>query len=354
MSDEEENKIITLEKKEPPEKWEINKQLELFGNFLTNDNKSVSNTIEFWEGIPKYFINSKQQEKLRTEAGHADPQKREYIKDGITYIAKIQPALIEQPDGTYKAFFPSVTEELIEETLKKIMSDQRYITQDANQAETWVKFSLHMIQKELKEHGKARSLDEIKHAIDVMSRSVIILFKGKKEIWTGAILQDLVTVDREEYKGNPTSLHVARLPLFISKAINHLEYRQFNYKRLMNSKNQLTRYIYKRLINKYTHANYLNDYHFLYSKIKKESGLLEAKEERENRRKLKNALDELIKIGVIYSYDAENKNEGKKIIDIKYTVKPSQEFISEQKAANKRQNNIIDIAQDKNNLPVDN
>jgi len=51
---------------------------------------------------------------------------------------KIQPTLIEQEDGSYKAFFPSVTEELVEEALKKILADQRYGLHDPNNVETWV------------------------------------------------------------------------------------------------------------------------------------------------------------------------------------------------------------------------
>ena len=31
-------------------------QLELFGQFVTNDQSEVSNTVELWESIPKYFF----------------------------------------------------------------------------------------------------------------------------------------------------------------------------------------------------------------------------------------------------------------------------------------------------------
>jgi hypothetical protein len=56
-----------------------------------------------------------------------------------------------------------------------------------------------MISKELRDKGRGRDRAEIKRALLVMSRSVITLYRGKKEIWSGAILQDLVTVDREEW-----------------------------------------------------------------------------------------------------------------------------------------------------------
>ena len=346
MSDDEKkkNNVIRLEHKSPPKEWEISKQLDLFGQFVTNDKSKVSNTIEFWDSIPKFFLNSKQQEKLRTKEGLANSYIKKYEKDGQEYKIKIQPALIEEKDGTEKAFFPSVTEELVEEVLKKILTDQqKYGIHIENKEETWVKFSLSMIHKELKEHGKTRSREQIKQAIQVMNRSILILYKGKKEIWSGAILQDLVTVDRDKYIEGKENLHVARLPLFVSHAINQLDYRQFNYNKLMVSNNQLTRYIYKRLINRFTNANYHNQYHFMYSDIKQGSGLLEAGEAKANRRKVKNSLNELMEQKIISKYEVEEKIENRAVIDVKYIILPSPDFIQEQKAANKRNNNILDI-----------
>jgi len=60
-----------------------------------------------------------------------------------------------------------------------------------------------------------------------------LFLKEGKEIWSGAILQDLVTVGRDDYIANTDAQHIARLPVFISNAINCLDYRQFNYTRLM-------------------------------------------------------------------------------------------------------------------------
>src|SRR5687768_10288450 len=81
--------------KKPPEKYIKSLQLDLFSQFVTNDKSEVSNTVEIWESIPKYFFTPKQVEKLRTESGHADPYKMEFSYDGISCSVKIQPALIE-------------------------------------------------------------------------------------------------------------------------------------------------------------------------------------------------------------------------------------------------------------------
>ena len=329
--------MVETKKKTPPGKAIKSLQYDLFGQFVTNDKNEVSNTVEVWESIPKYFFTARQVKKLRTEKGHADPYQWEYIYDGQPCTVTVQPALIRQKDGSYKAFFPGATEELVEEALKKIFADQHYGLHNPNPKapESWVRFSLRMIAGELKLRGRSRSLDEIKHAIKVMSACILTVSIEKKEVWQGAILQDLVTVGRAEYLADTTTHHVARLPLFISHSINSLEYRQFNYGRLMTCNEQLSRWLYKRLINRFRQANSLNDYHFMYSDLK-HSGLLQQVTEEGNRRKVLSALKELIKKDVLLRYITDEHKTGRKITNIKYTVFPSPDFITEQKAANKR------------------
>lgn len=323
------------DKKPPPKTAVKSVQFDLFGQFITNDQSEVSNTVEIWETIPKYFFTPQQVKKLRTETGHADPYKWEFEREGQPCTVKIQPALIEQKDGSYKAFFPSVSEEIIEEALKKILTDQRYGMHDTKELETWVRFTLRMLQKELKARGRTRSINEIKHSIEVMKLCVLTLYHGKKEVWSGSILQDLVTVGREEYIEDTDAHHIGRLPLFISKSINRLDYRQFNYDRLLTCNEQLSRWIYKRLINRFKQASYMNDYHFLYSDLKN-SGLLQQSRERDNKQKVLSALDELIEKGVLLRYEKDERKQGREVIEVKYTVFAAPDFIAEQKAANKR------------------
>jgi len=323
--------------KKPPKQYTESTQLDLFSQFVSNDKGEVSNSIEIWENIPKYFFTPAQIAKLRTATGHADPYEWEYMEEGNNFTVRIYPAPIKQEDGKFLAFFPGITEELVEEVLKKILATQNQGLHDVDKEETWVKFTLSMIRKELKQMARERNLAEIKQSIEIMNLSTIMVFRNNKEIWSGNILQDLIIVQRDEYLTDPEAQHIARLPVFISKAINKLKYRQFNYQRLMNCNEQLTRLIYKKLINRYTHASLINDYHFMYSDLKK-SGLLQQGREVANRQKVISALKELMQKEVIISYETEERKTGKKVVEVKYTVHPSAKFISEQKAANKRKN----------------
>jgi len=331
-----------VQKKQPPKLPTRSIQFDLFSQFVTNDEREVSNAIELWDSIPKYFLTPHQVSKLRTPTGHADPYKWEFSHNGKPCAVKIQPALIEQVNGSYKAFFPGVTEELVEEALKKILADSQCGFHDADNSETWVSFTLRMVDKELKSRKRTRSITEIRHAIEVMNKCNIAYYINGNEAWSGAILQDLVTVGRDEFLANQDARHVARLPVFISKSINQLGGRQFNLDRYLACGEQLTRWIYKQLINRFKQASQMNSYHFMYSDIK-ESGLLQQTREIDNRRKVISSLDELVAEEVLSSYTSDIRKNGRRIVDVKFTVFASNEFVKEQKAANKRSKDAVAV-----------
>lgn len=319
-------------------------QYDLFSSFLSNEPESVSNTAELWESIPKYIFTAKQVEKLRTKDGLAQEFSWTYFYNNEEFKVSIQPALIKlnEDDEKSVACFPGVTEELVEEALKKIFTYNKLGSHDPDKHESLVKFSLYMISKELKNRGRTRSLNQIKQALQVMNKCAITLYKkdlNKKKfstIWQGHILETLFIQNREDYTEDSSSLHCAKLSTFITHSINTLDYRQFNYDRLMECDEQLSRWLYKKLIHRYKHAAINNDYHFTFSSVVQESALLQQTSDRHNRQKLHEALEELIKKKVIREYKVEFKKDGSKVIDATYLVFPTAEFIQEQKAANKR------------------
>jgi hypothetical protein len=66
----------------------LHPQYDLFTLFVTNEPNSISNTVELWESIPKYFFTPKQEEKLRTVDGLAKPYKWEYSHNGLPCTVK--------------------------------------------------------------------------------------------------------------------------------------------------------------------------------------------------------------------------------------------------------------------------
>ena len=55
--------------RKPPKKTIKSVQFDLFTAFLTNDEGAVSNAIELWDGIPKYFLIVNESKPLQLHEG---------------------------------------------------------------------------------------------------------------------------------------------------------------------------------------------------------------------------------------------------------------------------------------------
>ena len=320
-------------------------QYELFTRFF-GDATELSNTIELWDAIPKYTISPRTQSALRSSDNRLPVHEYSFIyatRRGGQRIESacrvaIQPASIKSEDG-YIDFYPSTNEELIEEVIRKIFADQQCGLHDPHNVESWVRFSVQMIRKELKARGKTRNLDEIKRSIDILSRTHISLFVDDTNdpVYSAPILSDVTRVTRQKYLTDTSITWVARLPALISKSVNELTYRQFNYGALMSLSSQMARWLHKRLSHNYTNASFIDPYETLFSSIQRDSGFLTYARTNDNLQALEAAFSELQSSRILNSWKrVEERREGRKILDIKYSLHAHSDFIKDMKAANAR------------------
>ena len=331
--------------KSPPAKVPPSCQYDLFTTFF-GEAPELSNTIELWDGIPKYSVSPRAQSALRSPENRLPVHECRFVYaarvngqriESTCYVA-IQPASIKTEDG-YIDYYPSTDEELVEEVIRKIFADQQCGIHDPRNVESWVCFSLQMIRKELKARGKTRSLNEIKRSIEILAKTHVSLFLDETDdpVYFAPILSDVTRVTREKYLNAPSMTWVARLPALISKSVNELTYRQFNYGVLMSLNTQLARWLHKRLSQNYTNASYTDAYEILFSSIQRDSGLLTYARTNKNLTALKAAFDELKESNVLYAWSrVEERREGRRIVDIKYSLVAHPNFIRDVKAANAR------------------
>ena len=323
------------------------KQFDLFSSFF-GDSKDLSNTIELWDAIPKYAVSQKQQNHMRDEKGSLPlhEQAFEYrptlraVPIAVQCHVTIQPASIKNPDGTVTQHYPSTDEELIEEVLKKIFTDQQFGIHAPDKNESWVRFSLYMIDKELKARGKTRSYQEIKKSLEILARSVYaVQIEGpaKTLAYENTILSDMTRTTRADYLEDTKALWCARLPALVSQSINELSYRQFNYATLMSLSTPLARWMHKRLSHQYINAGLLQPYNILFSSIHRDSGLLHHPKQSVNVKTVESALEELKEKNVLWWFKKEEKRQGRALKDVRYDLQPTNDFISEIKTANARQ-----------------
>lgn len=323
------------------------KQYDLFTRFFGDPNQ-LSNTIELYDAIPKFAISARAQVLLRDSKGNLPMYEQEFLyrptaqglPKEVNCRMSLQPASIKNADGSYTQYYPSRDEEMVSEVLVKLFSDQQYGSHNPDGQESWVRFSLSMIQSELSAMGKTRSFDEIKRSIEILSRAVYevrLMRSTKNLLYTNPLLTDVTGVTRSDYLSDPKSMWVAKLPVLISKSVNEVTYRQFNYRKLMGLHSQLARWLLKRLSHQYTQASLVDPYTILFSSIKRDSGLLNRLRMSSNVKMVKAALDELIQADVLMSVKEEERRHGTKILDMLYTMLPTQSFRDEVRAANARQ-----------------
>lgn len=339
------NKLSTANN--APTRATPSKQYDLFTSFF-GDPKDLSNTIELWDAIPKYSVSARRQNTLRDEQGRLGVYVHEFeyhgiaLQNAVSCRVKIHPAAIEMEDGKYKQFYPSQSEEIIEEVLKKIFTDQRYGLHYVSEAESWVTFSLHMIRKELKTRGHTRSITEIKRSLEIMALAQIeveMKGRGRGTVYTNPILTNVARRTREDLSDDPNAKWAAQLPALISKSVNDLAYRQYNYALHMEVlKTPLARWLHKRFIHRYRNASMVDSHHFLYTTIKRDSGLLEYARTNENVSALEQALQELCDALVLFNFEKEERRTGRRIDDVLYRVWATKEFRSEVKTASARLN----------------
>jgi len=205
------------------------KQLDLFQDFLCNtptEQGCLSNTIELWDAVPKYYINRRRQGKLRKE-GFLPTATRDFIFRGQQLTVKIRPARVTV-DGQDKEYYPAAREELVEDALRKLACNpgNGYLEQDRS----GVSFTLHQLRKELKKRGHTLSYYEVVEALRVLvSTTIEIISSDGKTDYTTAPLTTLLRVSENDLKENPTARWYVDFSVLVTEGIKQIKYRQYNY-----------------------------------------------------------------------------------------------------------------------------
>ena len=321
-----------------------NQQIDLFQSFLCNGDghqEKLSNAIPLWDCLPRYTLSRQTLNKLRKEGKLPPLMNLPCRYFGQNYIVQIQPARIMDDKGGVMEYYPGLTEELIEDALRKIATLQQHGYFDQSEVRSGVSFSIYELREELRRQGHTRSYDEIVLSLKIMARSIIELqteADRNKAVSVSAYLSHLSSVSRADLKEDPDARWYVEFHHLITQAISAVEYRQYNYTLMMSHSTQLARWLHKYLVNKFTYAQIGKVFEIRFSTVKRDSGLLEAySRSRDAIDAVNKALEELKQKGVLESIQANRILGGKgKIEDVVYTVFPTITFSMEIKASNKR------------------
>jgi len=330
----------------PPRTTEFtNPQLNLFQDFLCNtpeQRERLSNAIDLWDSVPRYSVNRKAANKARESGEFPEVHITNFHHRGRNYGCTIAPANVKDADGNRGYFYPGATEELVEDALRKLATDQHAGFFDKPNYRSGVVFSLYALREELAKRGHARSYQQIVMALNVLSGSIIEIEvkdgeKGEALV-RSPYLPSLVAVSKKRLKDDPEAKWMVQFHPFVTDSINQVTYRQFNYHLMMGHSTQLARWLHKQLVLKYTFADYSKPFVMYYSTVKRDSGLLSSYgRERAAIEALETSFKDMATQKIISSYERKDvTGPRKKLLDAVFKIWPSMEFIKEAKAANKR------------------
>ncbi len=321
-------------------------QIQLFQDFLANagdEQETLSNAVDLWDSIPRYAISRARMRTMRTADGFLDVIELAFNYRGRPLTAIIYPARIKDKEGKRISFYPSAREELIEHALRKIAADQNYGFFHEESYRSGVVFSLYQLRKELEQQGHSLRYDELIEGLDILSLSAIEIASsnndGEKAFARSSYLAAISGVKRKDYESDRSAKWVAQFHPLVTQSIDQVTYRQFNYRRLMGCSTHLARWLVGQLVLKYTQAALVNSFEIRFSTIRRDSALLSGYgRERDAVAALDSAWEELKLLGILSTYlKVEQRGSRGKLNEVIYTLHPSCDFVAEQKAANRRQ-----------------
>ena len=296
--------------------------------------KQYSNTIELYDAIPKYFWGRVSSQE-RIGGRFLNILKREFEFRNRAFTVKISPARMIDKRGIEKDYYPGKREELIEDALRKMACDGKGLFLDDQAA---VIFSLNQLQKELKVMGHTYSISQIKDAIFICQKTNIMLESADGE--TTVSFQIFETIGLRTWNdwkqtGKKTKCFV-RFNTLVTKSIKNGTFRQLNYRECMTYKKNLSRWLHKRMSHLFRQASWKEPYSIMLTTIIRDSGMKRYEQLKDNLSEVRKVCNEMVQKNVLSDFKEDRRYCGRKIIDVKFILRPGYSFIRDMIRANKR------------------
>ncbi len=319
-------------------------QIDIFQTFLCNTDEErdhMSNAIELWDSLPKYSISRQEMTKRRTADGFLRLLTINFRFRGQSLSIVIQPAKIMDDDGVERDYYPSASEELVEDALRKIASERPHGYFEENTFQSGVAFTIYRLREELAKRGHTRSHAEIVKSLNILAGSMIEIRTDGDCAGEGFTrtnyLPGLAASSRKKLKDDPDSKWIAQFHPLVTHSIHSLSYRQYDYHAMMMHSTQLSRWLRKYISAKFNFASMMTTFEILWSTVHRDSNLINYSRLRDGIAALDDAFEELKRHAAISHYEKNVINgPHNKILDVRYILYPSINFVREMKAANKR------------------
>jgi hypothetical protein len=302
----------------------------VFWETIPADRSGYTNTIEFYDLLPRYLFGEQPADKSSLA--------REFEFAGTPYRVVVTPAQFQNPDGTETIAFPGEREQIVEDVIRRLSVEQDRLRLNPTSQRVEFAFTIYELQKELRRVNHSLSRAEIKQALQILNRSFFEVTKQgtKKPMVSSTAFPTLSVMDTAD----EGSKRVLTFNDLVAEGLKRLHFRPIDYERLMAIKTGPGRWLYKRMVQRFTQAGGFLSYDILASSIARDSGMSERSRWRDTLKKVDRAVQSLADAGIVDSFNREERRDEKtrKILDVYYTIYPDREFCRDQKWANSMSN----------------
>jgi hypothetical protein len=324
------------EKKKTFEQFDQSKPRQLTLFETQPEDKDYSRSVELYDFIPKYCWGKVK----RIEGEFLRTIKREFECRGRHYQLTLMPARLENGADGSKEYFPAQREELVEDALRKLMTERQGMMLDGEAA---IVFTLYQLQKELSDKGHTFSYNELKDAIRVLNGTDIILKDAGENM-------EVAFSPIENYgfagEGKETRTFVKFSPL-VTHSIKSGTFRLINYDTAMSYKSVIARQLHKRMSHHYIQASLTNTYDILLTTIVRDFGLTPQKRIVDNLKDVVKALDVMKANDVILNFKIDKiyiESPRRRITDAKISIQPHPHFVNDIIKANKNAKKVSELS----------
>ena len=289
----------------------LSQQIELFDSWFAAPTETEhSRTLAFWDVIPWHLI-SHQRKGRNPEVITFDGVKIDDSREVSVHLTPAILAPLPNSAGT-RVLFPGVREELVERVLRKMavhkLADSEIQQRAGNGTiEVGITFSLHQLRKELESSGHEFKLSDIRESLEVMHLCNVRVECPKDTLIhrkSGPILGDLETIVDPNDEDGERSLYRASFHPLASAAIMGELYHPINYARVMALSQPLARWITNLLNVRFRYATRgiaekKRSFRLTLKRVLTDSGMRPEPRIRDNIQRVRDAIEELRKVGFL-------------------------------------------------------
>jgi hypothetical protein len=285
-----------------------------------------TNMVALYDIAPRFSFDTREDGEGRRKL-----IEREFTFGGKRYRITLKPTQLRNADGVVVDKYLGEREQIVEEVIRRIAAKRSRLTLHDG-VKVRFPFKISEVREELRRVKHTYSFAEIHEAITLLSEVRLIIqdldAKGSPVLSAPAF-----PVMGMRRRGEDGESFVEFNPL-VADAIRLLSFQQVDYDILMEIRDPVARWLLKRLhIEMATTRQPVQQ--LSATDIRRDSGMPEWKQTRNLLRRVSQAADVLVKVGVLDGLDVEEVMEGQRKVDILFTMSASPDFMAKVHASNR-------------------